>query len=98
MTKRTLRLEDLIGSPVESVDGVRVGRIQEILARRHRGGLELVEYHLGTGALLERWSLSRRLLGLKARQLIVRWDQIDIGHRGRPRLLVAVEELEKRTV
>ena len=96
MSTRTLRLEQLIGRRVDSVDGLLVGRIEEIRAERHHGQLQLVEYHLGTGALLERWSLTRRLFGLHPQQIIVRWDQIDIAHRGGPRLLCPVEELEKR--
>jgi hypothetical protein len=98
VSTRTLRLEHLIGRRVDSVDGFSVGRIEEIRAERHHGQLELVEYHLGPGALLERWSLARRLLGRRAHQIIVRWDQIDIAHRDGPRLLCAVDELEKRTI
>ena len=82
---RTVHLEHLIGSRVDSVDGFRVGRIEEIRAERHQGELQLVEYHLGAGALLERWSLTR--------QIIVRWNQIDIAHRDGPRLLCPVGEL-----
>lgn len=98
MSKRTLRLDDLVGAQVKSIDGFGVGRIEEILAERHGGELQLMEYHLGTGALLERWSVTRHLFGLTGRRLIVRWQQIDIGHRGGPRLLVPVADLEKRTV
>jgi hypothetical protein len=98
MSKQTVRLEDLVGARVKSLDGVSVGHIQEIVAERHGGELQLMEYHLGTGALLERWSLTRHLFGLKGHRLIVRWHQIDIGHRNGPRLLVPVEEVEKRTV
>jgi len=98
MSTRTLRLEQLIGQRVDSVDGFVVGRIEEIRAERHHGQLELVEYHLGAGALFERWSLTRGLFGLRAHQIIVRWDQIDITHRGGPRLLCPVGELKKRTM
>jgi hypothetical protein len=94
----TLRLEDLIGCRVDSVDGFRVGHIEEIRAERHHGELQLVEYHLGAGALLERWSITRRLFGRLGHQIIVRWDQIDIAHRGGPRLLCPVDELEKRAI
>ena len=96
MSKRVVLLEDLAGARVASIDGFRVGRIQEVVAERHHGELQLVEYHLGSGALLERWSLTRNLLGLKRRLLVARWDQIVIGHRDGPRLLVPVEQLEKR--
>ena len=98
MSTRTLRLEQLIGQRVRSIDGFAVGRIEEIRAERHHGQLELVEYHLGTGAVLERWSVTRRLLGRRTHQIIVRWNQIDIAHRGGPRLLCPVEELERRTM
>lgn len=98
MKMRTMRLEDLIGARVDSVDGLRIGHIQEIRAERHRGELQLVEYHLGAGALLERWSVTRRLFGRRAHQLIVRWDQIDIAHRDGPRLLCPTVDLEKRTM
>src|SRR4051812_47010697 len=96
MTRKTVRLEHLIGSRVDSVDGFVVGHIEEIRAERHHGELQLVEYHLGTGALLQRWSVSRRLFGRRADQLIVRWNQIDLAHRDGPRLLCPVEELERR--
>jgi hypothetical protein len=98
MSTRTLRLEQLIGRRVDSVDGFSVGRIEEIRAERHHGQLELVEYHLGPGALLERWSLTRGLFGRRAHRIIVRWDQIDIAHRDGPRLLCPDDELEKRTI
>jgi hypothetical protein len=98
MKVRTLRLEDLVGCRVDSVDGFRIGRIEEIRAERHHGELQLVEYHLGSGALLERWSVSRGLLGLRAHKITVRWDQIDIAHRDGPRLLCPIDELEKRTI
>jgi hypothetical protein len=93
---KTLRLEDLIGSAVDSVDGRRFGRIEEVIAERHGGELQLVEYHIGPDALLERWSLVGRLLGRRVHLYIVGWNQIDIAHRDRPRLLVPSGDLEKR--
>ena len=96
MKMRTVRLEHLLGSCVDSVDGFRLGRIEEIRAERHQGELQLVEYHLGSGALLERWSLTRNLFGRRTHQIVVRWNQIDIAHRDGPRLLCPVDELEKR--
>jgi hypothetical protein len=98
MSTRTLRLEDLLGRRVHSVDGFPVGRIEELIARRQHRELEVVEYHLGSGALLERWSVTRRLTGRKSHQYIVKWDQIDIAHSHGPRLLCPVEDLEKRTI
>jgi hypothetical protein len=90
---RTVRLEDLIGRRVRSAEGP-VGRIEEVVAERHSGELQVMEFHLGPGALLERWSLSR----LRRRTTtIVRWDQIDIENPNDVRLTCSPDELEKRS-
>jgi hypothetical protein len=93
-TGRTVRLEDLIGRRVRSVEGV-VGRIEEVIAERHSGELQVVEFHLGPGSLLERWSLAR--LRRRTRTIIVRWDQIDIENPNDVRLTCGPDELEKRS-
>ncbi len=94
-SRRTVRVEDLLGSRVRTSDGRTVGRIEEIRAERRAGGEhEVVEYHLGPGALLERFALARRMLGRRPQMLIVRWDQIDIRRPEAPVLTCAVEELK----
>jgi hypothetical protein len=71
-----------------------VGHIEEICVERHDGEYQVVEYLLGTGALLERWSVVRNLFGIRLRKLIARWNQIDLSNPERPRLTCPVGEIE----
>ena len=87
---RTVRLELLIGTPLLSKDGKRVGRIEEVLAGDRR---EITEFHVGAGALLERLS-ALGLFAAKKKGYRVRWDQIDWSNRKRPRLVCEVNELK----
>ena len=88
---RLLRLELVIGSPVLSKDGKRVGRIEEIRAGDRA---EITEFLLGEGALLERLS-ALGLFRRKKKGFRVRWDQIDWSDRKRPRLNCDVSELAR---
>jgi hypothetical protein len=94
--RRIIHLEDLIGHLVTGKDGRPVGRIEEVRAERGTAGYEVTEYLLGTGALVERLSLARRLLGRRPRTYVARWDQVDVTAPERPRLRCSVEELEVR--
>ena len=50
---RFVYLDDVLGQRVRTADGRVVGRIEEVRAeRRANGDHEVVEYHLGSGALL----------------------------------------------
>jgi sporulation protein YlmC with PRC-barrel domain len=89
--KRLLRLELLIGTPVLSMDGKRVGRIEEV--RATEGG-EIIEFLLGEGALVERLS-AVGLFRAKKNGYRVRWNQMDWSDRKRPRLNCDVRELER---
>ena len=88
---RILRLELLIGRPVLSVEGKRVGRIEEV-----RGGdrREITEFLLGERALLEPVS-ALGLFRTTKKGYRVRWDQIDWSDWKRPRLNCDVSELER---
>jgi hypothetical protein len=93
--RRIVRVQDLLGRRVRTSDGRMVGRIEEMVAqRRTNGDHEVVEYHLGTGALLERLAIARRVLGRRPQMLIARWDQIDIRRPDAPVLTCGVEELQ----
>ena len=95
MSRGTLvRLEDLLGARVVGVDGRRVGRIEEVCVARREGEYQVMEYLLGAGAVLERWSCAENLFGFKGRKLTVRWDQIDISNPARPRLTCPLDEIE----
>jgi len=91
--RRLVYLADVVGRRVRTADGRVVGRIEEVrTARRANGEHEVAEYHLGSGALLERLAVVRSLVTPK-RMLIARWDQIDIRRPEAPLLTCAVEEL-----
>jgi sporulation protein YlmC with PRC-barrel domain len=87
---RVLRVELLIGTPVLSIDGKRVGRIEEV---RAGDGGEVAEFLLGRGALLERLS-AVGLFHRKKNGYRVRWDQMDWSDRKRPRLNCDQSEIE----
>jgi len=95
--RRLIRVEDLLGQRVRTRDGVVVGRIEEIcVERRANGDHEVAEYHLGTGALLERLAIVRRLLGRRPTMLVAQWDQVDIWRADAPVLTCAKEDLQRR--
>ena len=90
---QTVRVEDLIGSVVRTQDGRRVGHIEELRVARRDGEYQVTEYLLGSGAVLERWSLTRGWFKARGRTLIAQWDQLDISNPRRPRLTCAIEEI-----
>lgn len=96
--RRLVRVEDLIGQRVRERSGRVVGRIEEICAEQRGDRYEVTEYHLGTGAMLERLAIIRHLFRLRSDAIIARWDQIDIQRPDAPVLTCPIEELkhEKR--
>lgn len=89
---REVRLEDLLGLRVRALNGRSVGRIEEVRAEPEAGEWRVTAYLLGAGALRERWSLLRRSVP-RARTIVVRWDQMDLGDPRAPRLSCPVDEL-----
>jgi hypothetical protein len=95
VTRRLVRVEDLLGRRVEDARGQSAGRIEEVRAEP-RGDQHVVsEFLLGPGALLERLGI-RRLFRRPEPLRVVRWDQIDLSRPDRPRLRCAVGDLEER--
>jgi hypothetical protein len=96
--RRLVRVEDLIGQRVRERSGRVVGRIEEIRAEQRGDRYEVTEYHLGTGAMLERLAIIRPLFRPRSDAIIARWDQIDIQRPDAPVLTCPIEELkhEKR--
>ena len=90
---RTIRLEDLIGSRVVAVDGRTVGHVEEVRSEHRDGEHQIVEYLLGTGALLETWSLTASFFGRRRKKLVARWNQLDISDPRKPRLTCPVDEI-----
>jgi sporulation protein YlmC with PRC-barrel domain len=75
---RTIRIEDLLDRHVIDERGTRIGRIHEIVARRERGRYVVTEYRLGSGALIDRFELTRWIFGGKPKPIVVPADQLDI--------------------
>jgi hypothetical protein len=88
-----VRLEDLLGRRVVAGNGRHVGHIEEIRVERHGGEYQVMEYLLGAAAVLERWSVARRLFGMRGVRRIARWDQMDISDPQRPRLTCPLAEI-----
>jgi hypothetical protein len=93
---RERRVERLLGRPVKGLDGGVIGRIEEIRAEKNGDTYEVVEYHLGTGAMLERLGLVSRLLGRRPRTYIVGWDQLAFGPDHQPHLTCDISEIRSK--
>ncbi|MDR6759515.1 hypothetical protein J2Y48_004831 [Mycoplana sp. BE70] len=96
-----LFLEDLLGVRVLGPDNAVVGRIEEVVAEAQSGELLIVEYHLGSFALLESLassSLARAVLGAvglrSGEVLAVPWEQLDLSNADSPKLLCDPRRLE----
>jgi sporulation protein YlmC with PRC-barrel domain len=93
---RTLRIEEILGRPVIAKNGRHVGRVEEIRAERRGTGCVVVEYHVGTSALLERLALHAIGFGHRVRPALrVPWDQLDLTDLRRPKLLCDVAQLTR---
>jgi sporulation protein YlmC with PRC-barrel domain len=82
MSAREIHLERIIGEPIFDSTGREIGRLEEVRARRVGEELVVVDFLIGKGALVERFSM--QLLGLfgigRAEGLIVPWDAMDLEH------------------
>jgi hypothetical protein len=74
-------VDELIGRVVKDADGNVVGRIFDVHAEERGGALEIVEFYVGTAAMLQRAGLSLlRVVGIN--RLVPRkisWDQLDLS-------------------
>jgi len=95
MTKKTVRLQEIVGRPVHDVNGARVGCIRCVHADLVGDECVVREYEIGTAALLSRFGIS--LIGWPQHRepLCVPWAQLDLSDPQRPRLLCAKEDLPK---
>ncbi|HMC57203.1 MAG TPA: hypothetical protein VKH19_18635 [Gemmatimonadaceae bacterium] len=80
--------DELIGRVVKDANGNAVGRIFEVRVQENAGELEIVEYHLGGAAMLERVGLSLlRVMGVDRLTMTkVPWDRLDLSDPKRPLL------------
>jgi hypothetical protein len=95
---KTLRFDLLMGCRIRDVDGAVVGRLEEV--RMERRGAEWVatDFHMGTGAALERFSASVFGIPRNAqRGWSATWEQMDWTDPGRPRVRCRRDELRRFT-
>jgi hypothetical protein len=95
---KTLRLDMLMGHRVRDVEGRVVGRLEEVRLEKQGGDWVAVEFHMGTGAALERFSASVfGLPGTAQRGFAARWDQMDWTYAATPRVRCRRDELRRFT-
>jgi sporulation protein YlmC with PRC-barrel domain len=100
MSKRQLHVELLLGEKVLAMNGLSIGRLEEIRTEINRGHFYVTEFLVGSYAFLERfaaWRIGRavlRVFGARRKQgYRVRWDQLDLTDPQRPKLTCEVDEL-----
>lgn len=100
MTSQQLHAELLLGEKVFALNGLPIGRLEEIRTEINKGHCFVSEFLVGSYAVLERlaaWRIGRavlRVFGAKRKEgYRVRWDQLDLSDPRHLRLLCVVEEL-----
>jgi hypothetical protein len=95
---KTVRLDLLMGHRVRDVEGRVVGRLEEVRMERRGADWVAVEFHLGAGAALERYSASVFGLPRNAqRGWAATWEQMDWTEPRTPRLRCRRDELRRFT-
>ena len=85
----TLHLEDLLDRLVVDRQGRHIGRIHEIVAEQHGHEFRVRDYHVGPGALVDRFRLTRWIFGRKPRTIVVPADNLVITRGSAPCILEA---------
>jgi hypothetical protein len=100
MARQEIHVELLLGEKVFALNGVPIGRLEEIRTVVNKGHFFVSEFLVGSYAVLERlaaWRIGRallRVLGARRNEgYRIRWDQLDLTDPRRLRLLCDVEEL-----
>src|SRR4029079_11874922 len=92
-----LRLELLLGRVVTDIDGVNVGRIEEMIAEEAETGWIVTEFVLGSRGLIERLFGGQRVPnvndGPKRGYDRIHWSKLDLSDWENPRLFCRREEL-----
>ena len=95
-----LHVELLLGEKVFALNGLAIGRLEEIRTQINKGHCFVSEFLVGSYAVLERlaaWRIGRavlRVFGAKRKEgYRIRWDQLDLSEPRHLRLLCDVEEL-----
>ena len=100
MTSQQLHAELLLGEKVFGLNGLPIGRLEEIRTEINKGHCFVSEFLVGSYATLERlsaWRIGRALLrvfGAKRKEgYRIRWDQLDLSDPQRLRLVCEMDEL-----
>ena len=99
MSRQYIHVELLLGEKVFAMNGLPIGRLEEIRTEINKGHFFVSEFLVGKYAVLERlaaWRIGRALLrvfGKRQEGYRIRWDQIDLTDPAHPRVLCDVEEL-----
>ena len=100
MSKHQLHVELMLGKKVFAMNGVSIGRLEEIRTEVNRGHYYVTEFLVGSYAVLERlaaWRIGRtvlRVVGAKRKEgYRIRWEQLDLSDPRRLKLMCGVDEL-----
>ncbi len=99
MSGQYIHVELLLGEKVFALNGLAIGRLEEIRTQVNKGHFFASEFLVGKYAMLERlaaWRIGRamlRVLGKREGGYRVRWNQIDLSNPAHPRVLCDVDEL-----
>ena len=99
MTSQQVHAELLLGEKVFALNGLPIGRLEEIRTEINKGHCFVSEFLVGSYAVLERlaaWRIGRavlRVFGKRKEGYRIRWDQLDLSDPRHLRLLCDVEEL-----
>ena len=95
-----LHVELLLGEKVFALNGLAIGRLEEIRTQINKGHCFVSEFLVGSYAVLERlaaWRIGRavlRVFGARRQEgYRVHWDQLDLSDPRHLKLLCDVEEL-----
>lgn len=98
---REVHIEHLLGRTVFDIDGVRVGRIEELEATRENNECLITNYMVGDYALAERLAMGpvmRTVLRNLPRSYVsyrIPWDCMDLSDPVRPRTTCTKGDLPK---
>ena len=97
MTQR-VRLDAVIGREVRTLDGQRLGHVEECRVARDGDDWVVREWVIGTAGLIERLGLGALLVvGITRRGgYVARWDQLDVTNTTGLRLTCPVGVLKRR--
>ena len=100
MTRQQVHAELLLGVKVFALNGLPIGRLEDIRTEINKGHCFVSEFLVGSYAALERlaaWRIGRALLrvfGAKRKEgYRIRWDQLDLSDPRHLKLLCDVDEL-----